>query len=157
MNEIYLAGGCFWGVEAYFSRIQGVLDTDVGYINGLCADTDYNRIAETGHAEVAKITYDPNIITLDEILQKFFGIIDPTSFNRQGNDIGTQYRTGIYSDSEEIRLIAQKSLKKLAAKYTKPIQVEVDKVHNYILAEEYHQEYLKKNPGGYCHINLDDA
>ena len=153
-QEIWLAGGCFWGVEAYFSRLEGVLHTEVGYANGRGARTSYEEIAATGHVETVQITYNPLEMNLESLLEHFFKIIDPTSKNRQGNDSGTQYRTGIYSrDPDELEQ-ARAFIAAMQKKYRKPIVTEVLPLENYHPAEEYHQDYLEKNPGGYCHIDL---
>lgn len=154
MKHIYLAGGCFWGLEDYFSRINGVEDVVSGYANGNSEDTKYEKVDETGHAETIDISYDEDSISLRSILLYYFRVIDPTSLNRQGNDMGTQYRTGIYyTDSEELEIINQ-VVKEKQREYVKPIVVEVEPLKNFILAEEYHQDYLQKNPNGYCHIDI---
>jgi len=156
-KEIYLAGGCFWGVEGYFRQILGVKETDTGYANGKTDSTTYKTVKETDHAETVKIIYNPNIVSLTELLARYFKIIDPFSVNKQGNDEGRQYRTGIYytdnSDAEEIRQF----VKFMEKKYSKTLAVETGPLRNFILAEDYHQDYLEKNPGGYCHINLNLA
>ena len=157
MAEIYLAGGCFWGLEEYFSRISGVLQTSVGYANGQVETTNYQLIKETDHAETVQVIYDEKAILLREILLYYFRVIDPLSVNQQGNDRGRQYRTGIYYLDEEdlptIYALVQEQERMLGRK----IAVEVEKLRHYILAEDYHQDYLKKNPGGYCHIDVRDA
>lgn len=153
-SVIYLAGGCFWGVEGYFRQIPGVLDTEVGYANGQTENTDYYKIAKTGHAEALKLTYDANRIHLAEILAHYFRIIDPTLLNQQGNDRGTQYRTGIYFTLPEQEKVALEAMAVVASKFDQPLVVEVESLNNYDSAEDYHQEYLVKNPDGYCHINL---
>ena len=153
-KEIYLAGGCFWGVQAYIDRIFGVEYTNVGYANGKSEQTDYNSIKKTGHAETVYIVYDPEKITLDELLGYYYGIIDPTSLNKQGSDQGTQYRSGIYYVDEEDRKIIESVTAKEQVKYSGKIVTEIKPLENYILAEDYHQDYLEKNPGGYCHIDL---
>ena len=153
-KEIYLAGGCFWGLEAYFKKIEGILDTEVGYANGKTSDTDYNKVAITDHSETLKLVYDSNTISLEEILLHFFRIIDPTSINKQGNDIGRQYRTGIYSIDEETKKRVQLSLNILQEEYNEKIAIENESLNNYVKAEDYHQDYLDKNPFGYCHIDL---
>ena len=153
-NEIYLAGGCFWGVEAYFAKIEGITSTEVGYINGKTEETDYRKLKDTDHAEAVYLTYDANIIKLEDILEYLFRIIDPTSVNKQGNDIGRQYRTGIYYTDENDLKIINDFMELKQSDYEKPIAVEVQKLTNYISAEEYHQDYLVKNPGGYCHVDL---
>ena len=157
MIEVYLAGGCFWGVEAYFSNLDGVVKTEVGYANGKTATTTYEELKVTGFAETVKDSFDEEIISLNEIFEHFYYIIDPTSLNKQGNDVGSQYRTGIYSRSESILKAARNFLNVKQEKENEKIMVEVKVLNNYIRAEEYHQEYLKKNPAGYCHINLDDV
>lgn len=156
IKEVYLAGGCFWGVEAYFSHINGILDTISGYANGSTEDPTYEQVVHdnTGHAETVKIIYDSSIISLNTILRHYFRIIDPTSLNRQGNDIGTQYRTGIYTINEEDQQIAAVALNKLQKKIPITLVVENLPLKNFYLAEEYHQEYLEKNPAGYCHVDL---
>ena len=157
MAEIYLAGGCFWGLEEYFSRISGVLQTSVGYANGQVETTNYQLIKETDHAETVQVIYDEKAVSLREILLYYFRVIDPLSVNQQGNDRGRQYRTGIYYLDEEdlptIYALVQEQERMLGRK----IAVEVEKLRHYVLAEDYHQDYLKKNPGGYCHIDVREA
>lgn len=157
MAEIYLAGGCFWGLEEYFSRISGVLQTSVGYANGQVETTNYQLIKETDHAETVQVVYDEKVVSLREILLYYFRVIDPLSVNQQGNDRGRQYRTGIYYLNEEdlptINIVVREQELLIGRK----IAVEVEKLRHYILAEDYHQDYLKKNPGGYCHIDVRDA
>ena len=154
---IYLAGGCFWGLEAYMERIQGVTDAVSGYANGKGDTTNYQLLHATDHAETVKVTYDPNKISLDKLLQYYFRVIDPTSINKQGNDRGRQYRTGIYYQNEQDKAVIEAALKTLQSKYQEPIQIEVEPLKNYVEAEEYHQDYLKKNPNGYCHIDIKKA
>ena len=154
---IYLAGGCFWGLEAYMERIQGVIDAVSGYANGKGDTTNYQLLHATDHAETVKVTYDPNKISLDKLLQYYFRVIDPTSINKQGNDRGRQYRTGIYYQNEKDKAVIEAALKTLQSKYQEPIQIEVEPLKNYVEAEEYHQDYLKKNPNGYCHIDIKKA
>lgn len=157
MAEIYLAGGCFWGLEEYFSRTPGVEQTTVGYANGQVETTNYQLIKETDHAETVEVIYDPDKITLRAILLYYFRVIDPLSINKQGNDRGRQYRTGVYytdeADREVIAQVFAEEEKQLGSK----IAVELEPLRHYILAEDYHQDYLKKNPGGYCHIDVTDA
>lgn len=157
MKEIVLAGGCFWGVEEYFSRINGVTDTTVGYANGTKENPTYEEVCtgETGHAEVLYLKFNEEIVSLNEILNKYFDIIDPTVLNRQGPDKGTQYRTGIYYINEEDLELIREAISKEQLKYDKPIVTEVEPLRCFFDGEEYHQNYLKKNPGGYCHIKLD--
>ena len=154
---IYLAGGCFWGLEAYMERIQGVTDAVSGYANGKGDTTNYQLLHATDHAETVKVTYDPNKISLDKLLQYYFRVIDPTSINKQGNDRGRQYRTGIYYQNEQDKAVILKEIQIQQAKYKDKIQVEVEPLKHYILAEDYHQDYLMKNPNGYCHIDLEQA
>lgn len=157
MKRIVLGGGCFWGVEEFFSRINGVMNTEVGYANGRTENPTYEDVCygNTYFAEVCLIDYDENIISLEEILSKFWSIIDPTTLNRQGNDIGSQYRTGIYYVDKADEEIIIKSVDNLQKNYIKKIATEIKPLENYYKAEEYHQRYLKKNPNGYCHIHLD--
>lgn len=157
MKEIVLAGGCFWGVEAYLIRIKGVIETKVGYANGDLKDPTYEQVktSKTGHAEVCYIKYDENIIDLENLLNRFWNIIDPTLINRQGPDIGSQYRTGIYYiDDEDIKTIL-KTKEEQQRKYEKEIVTEIEPLKDFYVAEEYHQKYLEKNPNGYCHIDLN--
>lgn len=157
MREIVIGGGCFWGVQEFMSRLKGVKKTEVGYANGRGENPTYEDICYTNtyYAEVCKILYDENEISLENILEEFWSIIDPTILNRQGNDIGSQYRTGIYyTDKNDIEII-ETSKNKEQQKYSKKIVTEVKPLEKYYKAEEYHQDYLKKNPGGYCHIKLD--
>ncbi len=155
-REIWLAGGCFWGVEAYFSRIHGVYDTTVGYANGTTENPSYHQIAKTNHVETVHVKYDQSKVKLRALLKHFFNIIDPTVENRQGNDIGTQYRTGIYYQDETELPIIKTVLEEEQQKYAKPIVVEIKALEHYYLAEDYHQKYLQKNPHGYCHIDLSN-
>ena len=156
IRKIWLAGGCFWGVEAYFAQIDGVVETNVGYANGRTKNPAYEDIPFSGHAEAVEISYNPNIINLERLLFYFFRIIDPTIKDRQGPDVGTQYRTGIYYRDESDLAVIEKVVANEQEKNHRPIVTEVQPLQNYYPAEEYHQDYLKKNPGGYCHINLSD-
>ncbi|MDR5658521.1 peptide-methionine (S)-S-oxide reductase MsrA [Serpentinicella sp. ANB-PHB4] len=157
MKEIVLAAGCFWGVEAYFMKINGITETKVGYANGDTETPSYEEVktGTTNHAEVCYIKYDEEIIKLEEILKHFWRIIDPTIKDRQGPDVGSQYRTGIYYIEQEDKEMILKTKKEEQLKYKDPIVTEVEPLKQFYLAEEYHQRYLEKNPGGYCHINLD--
>ena len=153
MKTIYLAGGCFWGMQKYFDQFDGVLRTEAGYANGPDRAPTYQEVcADSGHAETVRIDYDEDRISLKEILDRYFMVIDPLSLNRQGHDEGIQYRTGIYytEDSQipEIREVYDREEAKAGTK----LAVEVEPLHNFFAAEEYHQKYLDKNPGGYCHI-----
>ncbi|AGU84237.1 peptide-methionine (R)-S-oxide reductase MsrB [Streptococcus anginosus] len=157
MAEIYLAGGCFWGLEEYFSRITGVTDTTVGYANGQVESTNYQLIHQTDHAETVQVIYDENLVSLREILLYYFRVIDPLSINKQGNDVGRQYRTGIYYTKDIDVSVINEVVKEQERQFGQKIAVEVEPLRHYVLAEDYHQDYLKKNPGGYCHINVNDA
>lgn len=156
MKKIYLAGGCFWGVEEYMSRIKGVVYTEVGYANGHRNNPTYEQVCTgtTGHVETTYIKYDSSIISLETLLNRFWKIINPTLLNRQGNDIGNQYRTGIYYVDKCDLSIINKTLNEQKTKYDKKILTEVLPLSVFFAAEEYHQDYLKKNPGGYCHIDM---
>jgi peptide methionine sulfoxide reductase msrA/msrB len=156
-REIWLAGGCFWGVEAFFKKIPGVIKTGVGYANGRTERPGYYDIAKTGHAETVLVTYDPARVSLTELISYYFLIIDPTSLNKQGNDRGTQYRTGIYFREAKDKPVIESAVAAEQKKHARKIVVEVLPLSNYYSAEEYHQNYLDKNPGGYCHIDLSLA
>jgi len=154
MNKLVLAGGCFWGVEAYFAQLKGVVKTRVGYIDGNKANPTYEEVCNgrATHAEAVELFYDD--LSLESILDHYFRIIDPTSLNKQGNDRGVQYRTGIYTSSvSELERIA-KWITNKQKEYNKPIVVQLKPESPFYEAETYHQEYLKKNPNGYCHIDL---
>ena len=155
MKEIYLAGGCFWGMQAYFEQLHGIMATEVGYANGHVENPTYEMVCSgtTGYAEALHIQYDASVITLRFLLSLYYDVIDPTSYHRQGNDIGEQYRTGIYYVDEADQPGIEASLQELAKCYREPIAVEMKPLTSFYSAEEYHQEYLKKNPGGYCHIS----
>lgn len=157
MKRIVLGGGCFWGVEAYFQRLKGVIDTNVGYANGNTINPTYedllNKIAT--HVEACEIFYDEKIISLTSILEHLFRFIDPTSLNQQGADKGIQYRTGVYYKTVEDKQIIDNFIDNVKSKFTLPIVVEVLEEKGFYLAEEYHQNYLINNPRGYCHVNLN--
>lgn len=156
-KEIYLAGGCFWGTEKYLEQVAGILFTEVGYANGLTKNPTYEEVCHNnvGHAETVKVIYDDDIIGLSYLLKLYYDVINPTSINRQGGDVGSQYRTGIYyTDYKDIDII-HSSIEELQKKYDKKIAIEVLPLTNYYKAEEYHQKYLTKNPQGYCHIGVD--
>jgi peptide methionine sulfoxide reductase msrA/msrB len=156
LKDIYLAGGCFWGLEAYMARVYGVYDVTSGYANGLTENPSYEDLIyrDSGHAETVHVKYDPNKVSLDTLLDYYFKVIDPTSLNKQGNDRGVQYRTGIYYLDQSEKTIIDKRIKEEQEKFSKAIVVEVQPLIHYYLAEEYHQDYLEKNPNGYCHIDL---
>lgn len=153
--EIYLAGGCFWGTEHFLKQIRGVESTQAGYANSIVANPSYEQVCsgKTDAAEAVKVVYDPETLDLSTLLELYFKTIDPTSLNRQGNDRGTQYRTGIYYTNPEDLPVIQCAVKALAAQYKEPIAIEVKPLKNFYPAETYHQDYLDKNPNGYCHIN----
>lgn len=153
-KTIYFAGGCFWGVEKYFSLIDGVTKTKAGYANGITADPSYEDVCRrhTGHAEAVRVSYKTEQISLKDLLGLFFRIIDPISVNRQGNDRGVQYRTGIYyTDPDDLPTLRQAYVL-LQEQYDLPLALEIKELENFYPAEEYHQKYLDRNPGGYCHI-----
>lgn len=157
LEKIYFAGGCFWGVEAYFERIYGVYDATSGYANGTGENPTYEDVirGEEGFAETVEVTYDPERVSLPELLDHFFKVIDPTLLNQQGNDVGIQYRTGIYYINDANAAVIAEAVKQEQNHYDEPIVTEVLPLINYYLAEESHQDYLNKNPNGYCHINLN--
>ena len=156
-KEIYLAGGCFWGTEKYLENIQGILATEVGYANGNTVNPTYEEVCynNTGHAETVKVEYDDDRIGLPYILELYYDVINPVSINRQGGDIGSQYRTGIYFVDDGDEAVIRGSINELQKKYQEKIAIEVKPLVNYYKAEEYHQKYLDKNPQGYCHIGAD--
>ena len=156
-RTIYVAGGCFWGVEAYFKRVAGILGTAVGYANGKTENPTYEEVChnDTGHAETVRLEYDRHIISLEEILLHLLRIIDPYSVNKQGGDVGTQYRTGIYYTDEADKARVERLFK--AVDPEGKFAVEVLPLEQFFDAEEYHQDYLKKNPNGYCHIDIKKA
>ena len=157
MKTIYFAGGCFWGVERLMSLVPGVKESQSGYANGEGENPTYEQVisGNTGYRETVKVTYDENIIGTKDLLRLFFGVIDPTVSNRQGNDVGSQYQTGVYwedDEDEEVIRGAAEAEKMLH----KEFQVEIEPLHSFWPAEEYHQDYLVKNPFGYCHIGPND-
>lgn len=156
LREIYYAGGCFWGIESYFSQIPGVEAVSVGYANGTTDRPTYEQVCSgsTGHAETAHVIYNPDVVSLKALTEHFFMIIDPLSKNRQGNDVGNQYRSGIYYSDQADLEVLQAIVDAEQEKYTAPLQTELLPLRCYYLAEEYHQAYLEKNPGGYCHVDF---
>ena len=136
IKEIYLAGGCFWGVEGYFRRIPGVIETDTGYANGKTNKTTYQELHSTDHAETVQIRYNSGIIGLEELLVHYFRIIDPVSVNQQGNDKGRQYRTGVYYTDKADASVIRGFIQRMQAQYTQPIAVETEPLRNFIRAEE---------------------
>lgn len=159
IREIHLAGGCFWGLEAYMAKLHGVIDVTSGYANGNTENPSYQDVIykDTGHAETVHVTYNGDETDLRTLLLYYFKVVDPTSVNKQGNDKGTQYRSGIYYTNEADIAVINEVISEEQDKYTSPIVVEVIPLDGYYLAEEYHQDYLAKNPDGYCHIDLSVA
>ena len=153
LKTIYFAGGCFWGTQKFFDQFDGVVKTEVGYANGPTEDPGYQEVcAGSGHAETVRVDYDSSVISLEELIAYYFMTIDPLAYHRQGADMGVQYRTGIYyTDDEDLPLI-QSCYEKEQEKYKQPMEVECLPLENFYTAEEYHQKYLNRNPGGYCHI-----
>ncbi len=154
-ETIVLGGGCFWCTEAVFDRVQGVLDVESGYCNGETVNPSYEQVCtgRTGHAEVVKLVFDPAQITLRELLEIFFVVHDPTTLNRQGNDVGTQYRSGIYYVDEGQKQVAEEVIRAIEASktYRSPVVTEIKPLANYSAAEAYHQDYFLNNPNqGYC-------
>lgn len=153
MKEIYLAGGCFWGTQKYLQLVPGVHKTEVGYANGSTERPSYRDVCGgSGHAEVVRVQYDEGVLPLRELLELYYESVDPTSVNRQGGDKGVQYRTGIYYTDPGDAPVVEKSLKSLENRLGRRVAVENRPLQNYWPAEEDHQDYLNKNPGGYCHI-----
>ena len=154
MKTIYLAGGCFWGTEKYLALIPGVLATEVGYANGRTENPTYEDVCrnDSGHAETVKVDYDPERISLTFLLDRFYEVVDPLSLNRQGGDVGTQYRTGIYFTDPADEDVVRGSIALLQESHERPVAIEVGPLAQFFQAEEYHRKYLDKNPAGYCHI-----
>ena len=154
LKEIYLAGGCFWGTEHYFKQIDGVVDTEVGFANGRTENPTYKEVCtdKTGFAETVHVTYDPAKVSLKFLLEMYFKAIDPTSINRQGHDTGTQYRTGVYYTDEEDEAVINEVFAEEQKHINGKIAVENQPLRNFYKAEDYHQDYLDKNPDGYCHL-----
>ena len=155
LDTLVLGGGCFWCTEAVFDRVEGVVDVESGYCNGHVHQPSYEQVCEgtTGHAEVVKLRFDPARISLRQLLEIFFVVHDPTTLNRQGNDVGTQYRSGIYYDNPEHGEIANAMIRQMSQDklFGAPITTEVKPLSNYSTAEAYHQDYFAKNPNaGYC-------
>lgn len=153
-DTIYLAGGCFWGTQRLFSLVPGVMETEAGYANSTVPYPTYKDVCsgKTGAAECVKVVYNPYEVTLPYLLRLYFKSVDPSTLNRQGNDVGTQYRTGIYYSKEEDKPVIERQLSILQDKNKNKIVIESGEIRNFYPAEEYHQEYLEKNPGGYCHV-----
>lgn len=157
LKTIYLAGGCFWGTDAYMARVFGVAATESGYANGntplpvtyeeVCTDT-------TGYAEAVKVVYDKSRVTLEQVLEEFFSITNPTTLNRQANDVGTRYRSGVYYVNETDIPVIQTAIDRVQMRFSEPIVTTIEPLTSYQAAEEYHQNYLEKNPDGYCHVQF---
>jgi len=156
-REIYLAGGCFWGMQAFYDQLDGVLSSVVGYANGNTNDPSYEEVCTqtTGFAETLKVVYDDEMIRLEKLLDYFFMVVDPCSLNKQGEDTGDQYRSGIYYTDFSDRQTVMDYIDGIRVNYDRPIVTEVKVLDNFYPAEEYHQKYLEKNPQGYCHIDLN--
>lgn len=154
MSEIYLAGGCFWGAQHYLRQINGVGATCVGYANGNTENPTYKEVYTdtTGYAETVRVEYNPDIIGLELLLRLYFDSIDPTSLNKQGDDEGTRYRTGIYYTSTADLPTIRKVYAEVEERIGEPLAVEVEPLRGFYPAEEYHQDYLINNPSGYCHL-----
>ncbi len=156
MKSIVIAGGCFWGVQAYFKQVNGVIHTVVGYIDGHGENPSYEAVCSgSGHAEAVLIEYNPQVLSIALLLEHYLNIVDPTYFNRQGPDIGVQYRSGFYNvDTEDLPVLKQLVEAAQSAR-KKPFYLTWKQDQVFYKAEAYHQDYLDKNPNGYCHINLD--
>ncbi|MDR2108334.1 MAG: peptide-methionine (S)-S-oxide reductase MsrA, partial [Coriobacteriales bacterium] len=154
IKTIYLAGGCFWGVQHYLELIPGVVETCVGYANGSLPDPSYEQVCTgtSGHAETVEVRYDSQRLSLDDLLWLFYEIIDPLAKDRQGNDVGPQYRGGIYYIDATDKPTIERSLAELQDHLSAPLAVELASLTSFYAAEDYHQDYLNKHPGGYCHI-----
>ena len=153
MKTIYFAGGCFWGTQKYFDQFEGVIRTEVGYANGTDEAPSYEAVcASSGHAETVLVEFDESVISLEKLIYYYFLVIDPTSVNRQGHDVGIQYRTGIYYSDPAMLETIRKAYDEEESLVGSPLAVEVRPLANFFTAEEYHQKYLDKNPSGYCHI-----
>jgi peptide-methionine (S)-S-oxide reductase len=155
LQTITLGGGCFWCTDSVYAQVQGVVDVESGYSNGHTVNPDYEQVCtgRTGHNEVVKLVFDPARISVREVLEIFFVIHDPTTLNRQGNDMGTQYRSGIYFSTPEHEAVAKTLIQEMtqSAVYATPIVTEVLPLNNYSAAEAYHQDFFANNPGqGYC-------
>lgn len=156
-KEIYLSGGCFWGTEKYLKLIKGVISTETGYANGKTQNPTYEQVYtdQTGFAECVHVVYDPQIVSLSKLTQLYFKAIDPVSLNRQGEDEGTRYRTGVYyKDRKDLKVLRQ-VFDEQAAALSQPLAVELLPLDCFYRAEEYHQDYLDKNPQGYCHLSKE--
>jgi peptide-methionine (S)-S-oxide reductase len=158
-EKAYFAAGCFWGVEAVFRQLEGVLETSVGFMGGHTQNPTYEETTtgKTGHAEIVEVVYDSTKISYEQLLETFWNAHDPTQVNRQGPDVGTQYRSAIFCVDDEQCRIAEESRKKLRdeRKFVQPIATEIVKVGDYTIAEEYHQQYLEKRGLATCHPDFN--
>ena len=156
-----LAGGCFWGVEEILRNLPGVIDTEVGYTGGWLENPTYHDThdSKSGHAEAIRVTFDPSVLSYEDLLERwFFRLHDPTTLNRQGNDVGTQYRSAIFPQTPEQQRTAERVKARVEAsgRWKRPITTSIEPASAWYRAEEYHQDYLRKNPGGYsCHFMRD--
>ncbi|MCI5967922.1 peptide-methionine (S)-S-oxide reductase MsrA [Helicobacter sp.] len=159
MQTIYLAGGCFWGVQGYFDLLKGVVSSQVGYANSKVESPSYQQVCngETGAVEAVEIIFDSNFLSLEVLLKRFFSIINPFALNYQGNDRGTQYRSGIYTKDAQMLREIKGFVENLQKQFSQKIVTETSLLENFYPAEDYHQKYLAKNPNGYCHIDLSKA
>ena len=157
MKTIYFAGGCFWGTEHYMGQFDGVAETVVGYANGHVAQPSYQQVYtdQTGHVECVRVMYDESVVALRMLCRMFFRSIDPLLLNRQGEDVGTRYRTGIYWTDDEDRAEVEQVWQEVQDRHHAPLAVEKQPLQCFYPAEDYHQDYLYKNPAGYCHLSLD--
>ena len=161
-KDIYLAGGCFWGTEHYFKQVEGVVETEVGFANGHTENPTYEEVYtdETGYAETVHVKYNPEVVSLRFLLQLYFKAIDPVSLNKQGHDEGTRYRTGIYYTESADLPVVNEVFDEVQRHYDQPLAVERQPLERFFAADEYHQDYLEKNPTGgereevtlYCHV-----
>ncbi len=156
---IYLAGGCFWGIQGYFDLLDGVVESQVGYANSNVESPDYYTVCSgsTNAVETLELHFAEEILSLNSILRHFFEIIDPFALNYQGHDFGTQYRSGIYTRDAQILQEVREFVESYQKQYSQKIVTEVKLLENFYPAESYHQKYLQKNPTGYCHIDLSKA
>ncbi len=157
MKEIYFAGGCFWGTQHFFKQIDGVVETQTGFVNGNTSNPTYEEVYTdtTGYAEAVRVKYDENKVDLEFLLNMFFHAINPTILNRQGHDEGTRYRTGVYYNDDNELPIIRKVFDEKQKQYNQPIVTEIEKLKSFYPASEYHQNYLDKNKDGYCHLPLE--
>ena len=155
------AGGCFWGIEKYFSEMKGIMSTRVGYTGGTVQNPTYEEVCAggTGHAEAIEIAYDPSLVSYEELLEFFFRLHDPTTKNSQGPDVGSQYRSAIFYHKDAQKKAAERAVKLLNDShiFRQPIVTEIEPAGEFYAAEEYHQKYLEQNPGGYCSIHLESG